>query len=560
MGNKFKSELCNDKMTFEECELTILRHSVDETTEIQGKRVVNSEDIKRMITILENFLMDKKLICYGGTAINNILPKSAQFYNRDIEIPDYDFFSKNALNDTKELSDIFFNEGFTDVEAKSGVHKGTYKVFVNFIPIADITSLYPDIYDNLGKEAITILGIRYCPPNYLRMSMYLELSRPAGDVSRWEKVLKRLTLLNKYYPIKPEIDCKKVKKEPLEKKEKKSKKERSKYESGEKKEEKENVYSIIKSSFIDEGVVFFGGYATYLYSEYMPKNVQNIVTNLEIFDVLSETPDKSAMMIKERLENAGIKNVKEVKHNAFEDIIPENVEIKVNNKTYAFIYKPIACHNYNVVTINQEKVNIATIDTMLSFYLAFIYVNDKNYNKDRILCIAKYLFELEQHNRLSQNSILKRFSTECYGVQKGLTSIRAEKAEMFKKLSKDRGSKEYEEWFLKYVPSQQSKNEKEKHSKKVEKYVKQVDKKIEEEEKEGITLTDKNKKVEEENEIAVQEIQKDIMKKRSLDKDIKSKKFAKFRSAIKKKRNTQKKKKSLLSKFFGKKTKKGLFF
>jgi len=560
MGNKFKSELCNDKMTFEECELTILRHSVDETTEIQGKRAVNSEDIKRMITILENFLMNKKLICYGGTAINNILPKSAQFYNRDVEIPDYDFFSKNALSDTKELSDIFFNEGFTDVEAKSGVHKGTYKVFVNFIPIADITSLYPDIYDNLGKEAITILGIRYCPPNYLRMSMYLELSRPAGDVTRWEKVLKRLTLLNKYYPIKPEIDCKKVKKEPLEKKEKKSKKDRSKYESGEKKEHNENAYSIIKSAFIDEGVVFFGGYASYLYSKYMPKNVQNIVTNVEIFDVLSETPDKSAMMIRERLENAGIKNVKEIKHEAIEDIIPENVEIKINNKTYAFIYKPIACHNYNVVTINEEKVNIATIDTMLSFYLAFIYVNDKNYNKDRILCIAKYLFELEQHNRLSQNSILKRFSTDCYGIQKGLTSIRAEKAEMFKKLSNNRGSREYEEWFLKYVPSQQSKNEKEKHSKKVEKYVKQVDKTIEEEEKEGITMTEKNKKVEEETEVEVQKIQKDIMKKSLLEKDIKSKKFEKFRSAIKKKRKTQKNKKSLLSKFFGKKTKRGLFF
>ena len=32
--------------------------------------------------------------------------------------------------------------------------------------------------------------------------MYLELSRPDGDVSRWEKVLKRLTLLNKHYPMK----------------------------------------------------------------------------------------------------------------------------------------------------------------------------------------------------------------------------------------------------------------------------------------------------------------------------------------------------------------------
>jgi hypothetical protein len=33
------------------------------------------------------------------------------------------------------------------------------------------------------------------------MSIYLELSRPRGDVSRWKKVYSRLLLLNKHYPI-----------------------------------------------------------------------------------------------------------------------------------------------------------------------------------------------------------------------------------------------------------------------------------------------------------------------------------------------------------------------
>ena len=32
--------------------------------------------------------------------------------------------------------------------------------------------------------------------------MYLELSRPKGDTTRWEKILPRLKLLNKYYPLK----------------------------------------------------------------------------------------------------------------------------------------------------------------------------------------------------------------------------------------------------------------------------------------------------------------------------------------------------------------------
>ena len=32
-----------------------------------------------------------------GTAINNILPEQDKFYNKNLEIPDYDFFSPNAF-------------------------------------------------------------------------------------------------------------------------------------------------------------------------------------------------------------------------------------------------------------------------------------------------------------------------------------------------------------------------------------------------------------------------------------------------------------------------------
>jgi len=142
---KFNTHLCENDMTFEECELTILRHAVDETEELQGRKKVNSKDIQKMLTIVEDFIIKKKLICYGGTAINNILPTYAQFYKRDIEIPDYDFFSANALEDAKELADIYYKAGYTEVEAKSGVHYGTFKVFVNFIPIADITYLHSEI-------------------------------------------------------------------------------------------------------------------------------------------------------------------------------------------------------------------------------------------------------------------------------------------------------------------------------------------------------------------------------------------------------------------------------
>jgi len=436
-NKKFNTHFCDDKMTFEECELAILRNAVDESEKLQGEKIANSETIKAVIKILENFLTRKKLICYGGTAINNILPKFAQFYDHDVEVPDYDFYSPNALRDAKELADIYHKEGYLEVEAKAGVHYGTYKVFVNFIPIADITQLEPMLFKQIAKDTITVAGIHYAPPNFLRMNMYLELSRPAGDVSRWEKVLKRLTLLNKYYPLKTEIDCEVV---DFQRKMETHM------------EDSEKIYFTVRDSFIDQGVVFFGGYATSLYSNYMSQQQRRIVKKIPDFDVLSDEPDKCAMIVKERLRREGFKHVKIVKYKEIGEIIPQHIRIDVNDEIIAFIYKPIACHSYNVIENGVNKINVATIDTILTFYLAFTYANMPYYDKDRLLCMANFLFHVEEKNRLEQRGILKRFTLNCYGKQKNMEDIRAEKADKFKELITRKDSDEYQRWFLKYNP------------------------------------------------------------------------------------------------------------
>lgn len=435
---KYINDECDDAMTFQECELAILRHAVDENENTLGEKKANSEDVKTIIKILEKFLVRKKCICYGGTAINNILPKYAQFYNHEIEIPDYDFFSNRALDDAKELADVYYNAGYKDVEAKAGMHHGTFKVFVNFIPVADITYLHDEIYNALQKEVIVRAGIRYAPPNYLRMSMYLELSRPQGDVSRWEKVFKRLTLLNKYYKLNPHVQCNTIDFQ------------REMYN---KKYNNQQLYFITRDSLIEQGVVFFGGYGSMLYSKYLNKQQRNYVKNIPDFDVLSEDPEISALILYERLNDSGFKNIKMVKHDAIGELIPERMEITVGKDTIAFIFKPIACHSYNTINIGEKSINVATIDTILSFYLAFIYTNKPYFNKDRILCMAQFLFDVEQKNRLRQYGLLKRFTMNCYGKQETLETIRALKTDMYKKLANQKGSREYDMWFLKYDPS-----------------------------------------------------------------------------------------------------------
>ena len=429
-------EICDKKMSFQDCELAILRTAVDKAEKKQGYTIANSQEVKRIISIVENFLKAKQLVCYGGTAINNILPKQDQFYNKDIEIPDYDFYSPNALNDAKELADIYAKNNFQEVEAKTGQHHGTFKVYVNFIPVADITHIPKDLFNAIKKDAIRVAGILYAPVNLLRMGMYLELSRPAGDVSRWEKVLKRLILLNKHYPLIGK-ECSKV--------------DFQRHMDND--EDANNIYNNVQHTLIDQGVVFFGGYALSLYSQYMPKHLQHKLEKNPDFDVLSEEPMLTAQIVKERLNDIGVKHVKIIKRPKLGEIIAPHYEIQVGKETIAFIYEPLACHSYNIIREDNNNVKIATIDTMLSFWLAFLYANRPYYDKTRILCMSNYLFKVQEQNRLAQKGLLKRFSINCMGHQETVEEMRAEKAEKFLQLKDKKNDPEYGEWFLRYRPS-----------------------------------------------------------------------------------------------------------
>ena len=431
--------------SFQDKELEILREAVDKSEKRLAKKVVQSPEVKRMIIIVENFLRNKKLVCYGGTAINNILPVNEQFYDKNLEIPDYDFFSPNALKDAKLLADMYVKAGYTEVEAKSGVHHGTYKVFVNYIPVADITFLVPSLFKAISKEAIIVHGIRYAPPNYLRMAMYLELSRPAGDVSRWEKVLKRLILLNNAYPMRNPrcnaINFQRDFEEGLE-------------------NEKRDIYFLVRDVLIDQGVIFFGGYASTLYGRHMPAKQRRQLAQVPDFDVLSEKPEECAEKVKDTLTKHLYEKVKMVRHDAIGEIIPEHFEVKVSDQTVCFVYTPVACHSYNTITISNKQVNVATIDTILSFYLAFIYADRTYYNADRLLCMAQYLFTVQAKNRLNQKGLLKRFSINCYGTQPTLEDLRGAKANKYEELKDKRNSKEFEEHFLKYAPAKMRKTNK----------------------------------------------------------------------------------------------------
>jgi hypothetical protein len=419
-------------MQFEDCELQILRENVDSQTQEIMKQKASDASIKMMIMIVESFLKKKQLICYGGVSINAVLPQEDRIYNYDLEIPDYDFFSPNALDDAKELADIFHQKGFQEIEAKSGMHHGTYKVFVNFIPIADVTNMHLEMFKAIKKDAMKIQGVLYCPPNFLRMAMYVELSRPTGNIARWEKVLKRLIKINKHYPLK-DITC---------------------FDSDFQRdlnnnEEEKQLFFLTKNYFVDEGVVFFGSFAVSQYAKYMTESHQQNIKRIPDFDVIAENSESVSNGLKALLQKHGYQS-RILLQSAIGEVISAHYQVFVGKFAIAYIYAPMSCHSYNLV----NNIKIATIDTMLSFYLAFLYTRRKYYNKKRILCMAHYLFEVQQKNRLEQKGLLKRFTMQCYGKEPTLEDIRSAKSKKYKELKRKYGTREYEEHFLRYRPGQ----------------------------------------------------------------------------------------------------------
>ena len=76
------NKCADDKsMSFEECELAILRSAVDLAETKMGKRLVNTPEVQSIIQIVEDFLKKKSLICYGGVAIDALLPEQHKIYN-----------------------------------------------------------------------------------------------------------------------------------------------------------------------------------------------------------------------------------------------------------------------------------------------------------------------------------------------------------------------------------------------------------------------------------------------------------------------------------------------
>jgi len=376
----------------------------NEQAEMLAKRDAELPSVTTSTRIVEAFLKSHRVMCYGGTAINNLLPKEEQFYGPD-ETPDYDFFSETPQEHGMELANQLSAAGIESVEVKPGVHLGTYKVFADYHGVADITFIIPKIFNQLWNEKLTRHSIHYVPPDFLRMSMYLELSRPEGDVSRWEKVYTRLSLLNKRYPI----TCKNVPTAPDELSA----------------EQKRATLDMLKHN----PIVLLGFSAV---SRHEKKAVWYTPVTLL---AEKETIDKLS------------KGHKVETHEASE-ILPARTDILDNEGAVLYqFYETQACHSYHTT---GEGIRIASIPTLVMFFMALIYSGESRDDVSRLLCVAQRLVELADNKPKRRFALLT--PSQCLGVQKELLELRRERVSLYDKVKKNKSSPDFVQYFFTYNP------------------------------------------------------------------------------------------------------------
>jgi hypothetical protein len=384
-----------------------LEKIVDILEERNDKEIAANPDIQKSISIVEDFIKKHSVMCYGGTAINNLLPKEDRFYDPVRDVPDYDFFSKTPQEHAMVLANRLYDAGITMVEVKPGVHFGTFKVFANFTGIADITELEHDIFDRLWDEKITRNGIHYVPPDFLRMSMYLELSRPRGDVSRWKKVYERLLLLNKHYPIV----CKK---------------EDAQVHNPIPNEVKRKLASLIRKY----PVVLLGTTASEVHLRKEWTSPVMLLADKETINQILKGREKDVVI------------------DEGNEILPTRYSLyEEDGSSYLRLYESSACHSYHSL---PDGTMVASIPTILQFFFAYLYSSARSENIASIQCIAQRLVDIAHSKPKRRFAILTPI--DCHGRQETLVDIRKTKAELYEKYAKNKSSIDYLRYFFTYTP------------------------------------------------------------------------------------------------------------
>lgn len=382
----------------------------------------HNESILHAIEIVENFLRRKHRICYGGQAINAHLPDKYKFYDPEQTVPDYDFFSPQPEQDIRILVQDLKKAGFQEISAREGMHEGTVKIYVDYVPIADITAIDPSLYRILSKREYRVNGISYMDIHTLRMMMYLELSRPKGEVERWPKVYERLMLLNTF---SSKNNCRwsqslqhTLTKEKLE----------------------YIIQFIVQKQRVFAGMDLINVYRQAF--ERKTKKIDWLIHTRRPILFYSPEPEEDMKLIRDTFEKFDHEKRNQISYRIKleskkgGEILPTMTVLYQKKTPILFIIHQTACHSYfqlpltSFIIANTQNrsahntLRIASIDTLITLYFSLALLNSSYLDMGSMECLANHMVQLSIHMRTHSNrSPFPFISLNCSGHQTTLPSL-----------------------------------------------------------------------------------------------------------------------------------------
>lgn len=384
-----------------------LKKAIDTAQEKIDYEAAHNPELLKALGVVKQFLRTSGRVCYGGTAMNAILPAKKRFYDPEVDLPDYDFFTPDVEKDIADLVAKLKGAGFKDVYHRVGMHEGTWKILVNFVPIADISTLPEQLYTVLHRRAVVRGGLRYVDPDILRMMMYLEISRPKGEVARWEKVYERLQLINTSFPPhRPE---------------------------GTRRGRRFFVPPDIVRKLMDfcikqQRPLLAGGEGpVHFYKRVVEGRGANIfsVNHSGPIAFLSPAIRKDVEELKGGLE------ITAHYHSARGELVPEYVEIRHKGSPIAILFQETACHSFlNFPVADGRSIAIASMDTLVTMYYSIgIFTNRAKLLLRDTVRELPMIIGLVEKNRMAAKPHIPAFPLTCSGYQKGFATLLREKVE-----------------------------------------------------------------------------------------------------------------------------------
>jgi len=263
--------------------------------------------------------------------------------------------------------------------------------------------------------------------------MYLELSRPRGEVGRWEKVFERLSLFNEFVPSR---SCK-ISKNPFKGGLNKS----------------QTLYTL--NYIIENKRIFAGADLLDFYNAALKTGEQKnnwLFTSKKPILFFSNDTTNDAKQIREELNflhtqsnrttnsnriidnnygpNASIAPITIKTYSSRGvDLIPSMKVITQGKKSLVFIIDHTACSSYFNIPINDGKVmRIASMDTLITLYFGLGLFDSNFFDMGSMECLANKLVEISIKARENPDRFVFPFiSIKCTGHQTSLPSLIREK-------------------------------------------------------------------------------------------------------------------------------------